>query len=792
MSGTAEPAPPAREGLLDQLKGLDDRFWIVNIMEMFERLAYYGVRAVVAIYMVLAIELGGPEFDHVQKGAIFAAWAAVQSVLPMFTGGFADRYGHKRTISLAIVIKVIGYGMMASFKSYPLFFAGCMFLAAGTAIFKPGVQGTLAATLKKSSASVGWGIFYQLVNIGGFLGPVLAGLLRILDWSYVFWACALIVSVNFLWLPFYSDPTQEMGDDDLAAKERKLKEGWGLVSRAVPVHLAQGWATALSLTVALWFGLQLMGAALLADAGALALGLGGLGVLGGLAAAASAWRGKAATAGGAVMALLLVVLAAVGATGLGDDTLAALQVSQPGLSSFCDTLGYLAWTGTLIAPALLFFAGDKAAFDQGRTDPFGIYVASVAGLFQHRVLFFCLVFSGFWLMFNQVFDLLPNVIDDWVDSSGIILALGEALSTSATVVLVALVLGLVYGAVCGAGVFLALRPDRRAPEAVTAPATVVAALAVAGALWTLVAPLLGSVLPASALAGLTDLAASADMEGPGALLGAVALPVSLLLGLVVAFGARAARVPARVLGPAAAGIGALGTSLGARGALTDAAPELVAMAQAGAQVNPEWMINLNPGLIVFTMLFFAWLSSFVRPLTSIIIGMAVATVGSIVAGTAVIGWICLGGILIFSVGEMLSSPKKMEYLATLAPRGQEGLFMGYANIPVAIGWISGSIFAGNRYEESGDKVNLARRHMVERLEMDPAAVEALPKTEVMPTLADQLGMSLTEAQHLLYETWHPEQLWTDIGVIGLVSIVGMIVYDRAIKHFDAKKAAEAA
>ena len=204
----SKPTP----SLTQQLTGLDNRFWIVNVMEMFERLAYYGVRAVVAIYMVLPESQGGPEFTHVQKGAIFAWWAGVQSVLPMFTGGFADRYGHKNTISIAIILKCIGYALMAYRMDYAGFFWGCIFLAAGTAIFKPGVQGTLAATLKESNASVGWGIFYQLVNIGGFLGPVIAGVLRLLAWKYVFLACAAIVCVNFLWLPFYKDPTQKYGN----------------------------------------------------------------------------------------------------------------------------------------------------------------------------------------------------------------------------------------------------------------------------------------------------------------------------------------------------------------------------------------------------------------------------------------------------------------------------------------------------------------------------------------------------------------------------------------------------
>ncbi|MCK5690530.1 MFS transporter, partial [Myxococcota bacterium] len=163
--------------LFEQVQDLDSRYWIVNTMEMFERLAYYGVRSVVAIYMVLPREMGGPEFTHIEKGTIFAWWAGVQSILPMMTGGFADRYGHKKAISIALALNITGYIGMGLFQNFWGFLTGVLFVAAGTAVFKPGLQGTLAATLKKSEASVGWGVFYQIVNLGGFLGPVIAGML---------------------------------------------------------------------------------------------------------------------------------------------------------------------------------------------------------------------------------------------------------------------------------------------------------------------------------------------------------------------------------------------------------------------------------------------------------------------------------------------------------------------------------------------------------------------------------------------------------------------------------------
>ena len=98
----------------------------------------------------------------------------MQSLVPMFSGGFADRYGYKKTISLSIVLKIIGYLLMATQREfYPVLF-GCCVLAFGTAIFKPGIQGSLVQTMSKKNSSVAWGTFYMLVNIGGFLGPPLA------------------------------------------------------------------------------------------------------------------------------------------------------------------------------------------------------------------------------------------------------------------------------------------------------------------------------------------------------------------------------------------------------------------------------------------------------------------------------------------------------------------------------------------------------------------------------------------------------------------------------------------
>ena len=89
-------------GLAEQFRSYNRVFWTGNAMEMFERLSYYGLRTVIPIYMVLSLSEGGIELSHTEKGQIFMWWAAVQSFVPIFTGGYADRYGYKLTVGISI------------------------------------------------------------------------------------------------------------------------------------------------------------------------------------------------------------------------------------------------------------------------------------------------------------------------------------------------------------------------------------------------------------------------------------------------------------------------------------------------------------------------------------------------------------------------------------------------------------------------------------------------------------------------------------------------------------------
>jgi dipeptide/tripeptide permease len=196
-------------GIVAALASLSYVFWVCGAMEMVERLAYYGVRQVSSLYATDAASNGGLGLSGSDVGIIFLFWALMQSFVPVLTGGISDRVGYKETIFASTVVKIAGYLLMAWFPSFWGFMAGALTLAFGTGIFKPGIQATIVKATNRRNSSMAWGVFYQTVNIGGFIGPLLAAQLRQLEWSHVFYACAAIISLNFLLLLTYKEQDKE-------------------------------------------------------------------------------------------------------------------------------------------------------------------------------------------------------------------------------------------------------------------------------------------------------------------------------------------------------------------------------------------------------------------------------------------------------------------------------------------------------------------------------------------------------------------------------------------------------
>ncbi len=200
-------------GLWAAIGSLGCVFWVVGGMEIVERLSFYGVKAVSTIYATRPESKGGLGVTMATFGWILLSWNFIQSTGSIITGGLSDRYGYKLTIFISTVTKIAGFLIMAIIPTYWGFFAGAILLAAGTAIFKPAIQGSVVKATSRRNSSVGWGLFYQMVNIGGWIGPLIAMQVRQIDvqdgkdnWSLVFYTNAGFICLNFLLLLTYREP----------------------------------------------------------------------------------------------------------------------------------------------------------------------------------------------------------------------------------------------------------------------------------------------------------------------------------------------------------------------------------------------------------------------------------------------------------------------------------------------------------------------------------------------------------------------------------------------------------
>jgi proton-dependent oligopeptide transporter, POT family len=200
--------------------GFERPFWVANFTEIFERVAYYGTTAVLAIYLTEQLH-----FSTVIAGTIQGIAGFVVYAVSILAGTLADRFGFRRTLLLAYAVLSVGYFLLGSLDAtwmQPLRNAvGATWLVSivllipslGPGLVKPCVVGTTARASAENVRSLGYSIYYTLVNIGGAVGPLMAWLVRKkLGWGIenVFRVAALSVFLMF-WVTLlaYREPGHE-------------------------------------------------------------------------------------------------------------------------------------------------------------------------------------------------------------------------------------------------------------------------------------------------------------------------------------------------------------------------------------------------------------------------------------------------------------------------------------------------------------------------------------------------------------------------------------------------------
>ncbi|MEN8124574.1 MAG: MFS transporter [Bacteroidota bacterium] len=221
-----------KKSFFQTLGSFNKSFWVASIMELFERWAWYGIFTLLAIYLVGSTDDGGLGFSHTEKGKLMGFIPAILYLLPLFTGVIADKIGYKLSLVIAYIMLISGYYLMGQVDTYWSVFFVFLYVAIGAAMFKPVASAIVTKSTDKSNSTLGFGIFYMMVNIGGFIGPAMSsGLRNTYGWKIIFIQAAIVIAINLvIVLLFFKEPYREVTKESVSdAFINSLKKIWEAV-----------------------------------------------------------------------------------------------------------------------------------------------------------------------------------------------------------------------------------------------------------------------------------------------------------------------------------------------------------------------------------------------------------------------------------------------------------------------------------------------------------------------------------------------------------------------------------
>lgn len=192
-------------------------FWIANSIEVMERFAYYG------IYMGFGIYMEYLGYSKAQLGIVQTIFLLFSYMIPVISGTFADKYGFKKVLIVSYLAYMPSILLLIITKSFSGIALTMLSIGLAAGIFKPLISGTVRVTTDGTNKTLGFGVFYAMVNVGASFGPIVMGKLRAISWNYAFIAAAISIGIMLLiTILFYKEPEREIEGVTLGQKFKDL------------------------------------------------------------------------------------------------------------------------------------------------------------------------------------------------------------------------------------------------------------------------------------------------------------------------------------------------------------------------------------------------------------------------------------------------------------------------------------------------------------------------------------------------------------------------------------------
>lgn len=185
-----------------QVLGHPAGLFVLFFTEMWERFSYYGMRAILVLFLVSSFGLGGWDWPREHALALYGTYTALVYLTPILGGYLADKYlGYQKAVVIGALIMTLGHAFMAIEIAHIFMYLGIGGLIIGNGFFKPNMTSIISELYKDfpEKKDGAYTIFYMGVNAGAFLGILLCGYLgEKVGWSYGFGLAGIFMLFGML------------------------------------------------------------------------------------------------------------------------------------------------------------------------------------------------------------------------------------------------------------------------------------------------------------------------------------------------------------------------------------------------------------------------------------------------------------------------------------------------------------------------------------------------------------------------------------------------------------------